>query len=832
MISIAPAVAKDELPEDVQETTKLPVEMFFEEFWAGIVAPDGPVKEESLDEMILDARMDLQHAHDKSAWKVVFADYNEVVEAMDNYIADELTKKGRKDEGDQLKAVGMRARGLADLLQEHRDAKKVQAVFYPEDQLGNAGEPGKPDFAAQGIQLFFYLYREDGEWNLADVTTSQQAKVTSGSGGTADSPDMSIFSDVNSKLRFPKGRIYFYLPNGTAWIQECTEPWRLSEWLSWIGIGVAAIGLAILTLGGSIPAELILFGAAVGVATGVSDMTEKKRAGVLTTKDIAVDGVQIAASLLTAGSAKLGQIVVSEAAAAGVGLAEVGGLAGKLFVPVTLAAVGADVTSFAVLASDTITAFKTIDTQAGTDEDKKMAKLRLAAQLIGMGAITFLGVRGSIRAAGMGSNIHIGVGAAGELSASALLTDEELLQSAKGLKNSEDISKLLGDETLSQDVRDRIRAALSQAMTNGPIASRKLDELLTRLRAAKTPEAINGVLDEMAARSRIGALSDGEVAARISAEDAAAIGQLKAEVLEGLKNASPRDLKSLAEVLKADPKEGARLIAEYGPEIISYLRTNPLPSLSKLEDILAKQRAQVTERVQGFAEGVDAGNPPEGGWQFDDGQGVFFAKDGVTKVIETTVRGPNGAEGFFVRAYNPVTKQLELRMAFLRLTGKTKALPSVIGKQGASPEMIAGKGSPTVQYISVYQMKRLGVPVGQGAAGVSSIHMSDIQNLETIVHLHWLKLQHPGSSINELIEFTASVKYAETTATQTGYKRSGPPSVTGGGNEPIGDLMDFQEKGNPTRIAESKALLDRYGFNRNTVMHWGFDIDFPVMSQP
>jgi hypothetical protein len=335
----------------------------------------------------------------------------------------------------------------------------------------------------------------------------------------------------------------------------------------------------------------------------------------------------------------------------------------------------------------------------------------------------------------------------------------------------------------------------------------------------------------MAARSRIGSLSGGEVAARVTAEDAAAIGQLKEEVLQGFKDASPRDLAALAKVLKADPIQGARLIAEYGPEIIEYLRTNPLPALSQLEDIMAKQRLRVTSRVEGLAEGIDLSKPPEG-WTFDNGRGVTLDPDGFTMVIKTTVHGPNGAQGYFERAYNPFTKRLELRMAFLRLGGVEEKLPEWIPKQGSSPEMVAGKGTRTVQYITIYQMKMLGVEVGGGASGVQSIHMSDIQNVESIVYLHWLRKQYPGVPLDQLIEFTPSVKYADTTAVQTGYARVGTPKVKGGQLKAIEYIMDFQEAGNDTRKAENNALLAKYGFDRNTVMLLGFDIDFPVVSKP
>jgi hypothetical protein len=44
--------------------------------------------------------------------------------------------------------------------------------------------------------------------------------------------------------------------------------------------------------------------------------------------------------------------------------------------------------------------------------------------------------------------------------------------------------------------------------------------------------------------------------------------------------------------------------------------------------------------------------------------------------------------------------------------------------------------------------------------------------------------------------------------------------------------MEFQEAGNPARIAENDKILKKYGFNKDTVMLWGFDIDFPTRAKP
>lgn len=296
-----------------------------------------------------------------------------------------------------------------------------------------------------------------------------------------------------------------------------------------------------------------------------------------------------------------------------------------------------------------------------------------------------------------------------------------------------------------------------------------------------------------------------------------------------LANASPEEKEILQSVLALDATDGRRLIREYGEELTDHLRSNPLTTLADLERSLARRRAEVKERVRGLAEGIDINKPPDG-WTFDT-VGPRTDVDGVTRVVRTKVYGPNGAEGFFVRAYNPASKELELRMAFLKESGKDKALPNMVEKQQHGPEMIPGKGTPTVQYVTLYQMKLLGVPLGgaaeHGVPGVERIHMSDIQNVETIVHLHWLRKSRGGAP-SDLIQFTASVKYAETTAVQSGYQMYGRPLVTGGQETSIRGLLSFQERGNPQRIAENDAILAKYGFDRDALMLWGFDIDLTV----
>jgi hypothetical protein len=292
--------------------------------------------------------------------------------------------------------------------------------------------------------------------------------------------------------------------------------------------------------------------------------------------------------------------------------------------------------------------------------------------------------------------------------------------------------------------------------------------------------------------------------------------------------AAPHEIQTMGRAVGMDPERARRLLETYGHELVEQLRTQPLTTLADLEAALAKRRQHVRSRVDGLYESTD--KPPDG-WKLTD-VGPTREADG-TLTITTNVQGPNGAEGQFVRSYNPATKTLELRYAFLKKSGRDLALPGMVPKQGTAPEMIDAKGTPTVQYITLYQMRKLGVPLGAPGqpSGVRMIHMSDIQNVETIVHLHYLRTT-TGQGYSDLVRHTASVKYAETTATQTGYHRSDEPVITGGGTTPIRDLLEFQEGSHAQRAAENDQILARYGFNRDTPMRWGFDIDFQVAPDP
>jgi hypothetical protein len=292
-----------------------------------------------------------------------------------------------------------------------------------------------------------------------------------------------------------------------------------------------------------------------------------------------------------------------------------------------------------------------------------------------------------------------------------------------------------------------------------------------------------------------------------------------------------------------DRTRAERLAAKYGQETASCLvRYHPVSSLDNLESALRREHDKVRTQVLRLYESIDTRKCPAG-WTITNE--LQKEADG-TLLVRSDVIGPNGATGLFERGYNPGQKRIELRNAFLRLNGMTDGLPGWV--TGTGVPMVAKRGTPTVQYFTLYQLKLLKVPAGQvrawrrllchlrlrtgpfAARGrLSSIKMSTIQNLDSIVHLHWLRQRFPGADLSDLVVHTASVDYASTTAVQCGYRVLATKYRSAGEWEDrIGVLMDFFEAGNPRQIADNNQLLARFSLNRQTVMKQNFGIELSV----
>jgi len=126
--------------------------------------------------------------------------------------------------------------------------------------------------------------------------------------------------------------------------------------------------------------------------------------------------------------------------------------------------------------------------------------------------------------------------------------------------------------------------------------------------------------------------------------------------------------------------------------------------------------------VPGLYAGLDPNVTPPG-WKFAERGAPHPHPDHPELIqITTDVTAPDGSTGWIERSYDPKTKTAVMENAFLQ------DLPSWIE---AGTPMVPGKGTPTVAYLTLRQMKMLDVPFG----GLHTVKMSTIQNIEAVMQL-------------------------------------------------------------------------------------------------
>ncbi|MCB9764049.1 MAG: DUF4157 domain-containing protein [Alphaproteobacteria bacterium] len=214
------------------------------------------------------------------------------------------------------------------------------------------------------------------------------------------------------------------------------------------------------------------------------------------------------------------------------------------------------------------------------------------------------------------------------------------------------------------------------------------------------------------------------------------------------------------------------------------------------------KKAHVTEPIPGLYRNLDIEYEPPG-WKFKDAP--IRERNGV-RYAHTDVTGPDGNIGSFSRAYDPSTGQLVAEAAFLRGIPKWIPVPNPLDPV---------RGTPTATYITLRQMKILGVAFGQ----LRQVKMNRVENLRTIASLA-ADIKR-GVDIQEAVKTTHTVTYITTPLIQSGHKIQNIV-LQGGKSKPVGYLMDILEhqaakvsrEAEQAKIAEHNAILAEFGVQR------------------
>lgn len=179
----------------------------------------------------------------------------------------------------------------------------------------------------------------------------------------------------------------FTLPGGTAGVAATTGKTKWYEWVAYAGLAIAAVGLAFLTAGASIPATVCF--AAGAVAGGVSaggHLVDTATLGTATTTTVVLDVAQIVASFTSFGAMS---ITIRAGGAAGAVASS------RYFVPLVGTAAGADVVQMVAFTQVTLDELNKIKSGTGSPEDNHRAMAVLLTQLIVTGGLTALSVQGA-----------------------------------------------------------------------------------------------------------------------------------------------------------------------------------------------------------------------------------------------------------------------------------------------------------------------------------------------------------------------------------------------------------------------------------------------------
>ncbi len=161
----------------------------------------------------------LAQAIESSKWDSVKKQYRDLVEGLDQWIADQ--SRGRTDITEpvgQLPTLSGLRRELGDL--ESHNPTRVSAVFHAQQQFVESG-------AVTELPLSLYYWRDGNKWRVRDITNPDDVfnKDVAFVAGETE-PPASLFARLEEGSHFPRGWIYYRLPSGTRKASPNNRPER------------------------------------------------------------------------------------------------------------------------------------------------------------------------------------------------------------------------------------------------------------------------------------------------------------------------------------------------------------------------------------------------------------------------------------------------------------------------------------------------------------------------------------------------------------------------------------------------------------------------------
>jgi hypothetical protein len=325
--------------------------------------------------------------------------------------------------GDQTVKQGKYMSAMTGQLTKIEKNKNIQRVFatFTADEMHR----GEKDFF-DVLPLQLWAWQDDGgRWTVRDLTNPEKPfdchgdpeyrRVDKAGDRPRWFPPHHVFEQLNDKKKFAKGIIRYQFPDsghhGTV-VCEAKKKWH--EWVQDIGLAVAMVGLAMVTLGaGTVVAvygSYVLAASAIaGAVAAGGELADAAEHGWLDGMTVLVNLLQIAGGVASAGSIVAGNLVRgARAAAAAVEagkegaslwtgrLAKLAAMADKAYVPFTATALGSDIATVVVMSVDIKNKLAEIDASGLPEDQARDAKVKLLAMFALTGGLTVLSIKGDL----------------------------------------------------------------------------------------------------------------------------------------------------------------------------------------------------------------------------------------------------------------------------------------------------------------------------------------------------------------------------------------------------------------------------------------------------
>ncbi len=347
-------------------------------------------------------------------WEQAFVNYNVLIGGMDRWIVDRLKEtKGKENEMvKRAEAIATMHAALGAIA--GKKPLRIPAVFHPDKKFANEGG------YQETIPLQLYAWKEGNDWYLRDLTNpSEPYTFPSVSASGTEEPPPRLFNELDDPDHYPVGSIHFEVPGLYGGQIKTTDHLTWKQFFTWLGIGLAVIGLAISAVATAgttlqVVGAWALAGSAIagGTAAGI-DLIEGAQRGNLTGVRIGLDLVQIVASIAGVSALRSGFVVSGALAAAKEG-APLMGLAAEYAVymqKVYLFSKGtqlaADTVSLAIISVETAKQLDEIENSHAPREEINRAKLLLLSQLGIAGGLHALAIKGDLPQLGGGRRLTL-----------------------------------------------------------------------------------------------------------------------------------------------------------------------------------------------------------------------------------------------------------------------------------------------------------------------------------------------------------------------------------------------------------------------------------------